>query len=261
MNIESTGSPLRPVAPRRMRDLPPSERPYERAEREGVARLTDAELIAIVLRTGDTQHSALELAYLLLSLPDQRPGLRRLVEMAPEELQRLPGIGRSKSLQLLAAVELGRRVATTAPEPATALSSPALVVASVGAALRDLATEQLQVLLIDAKNRLIRSMRISEGGLAAMVIEPRDVFREAVRANAAGMILVHNHPSGDPSPSPQDIEGTRKLLSASAILGIRLQDHLIIGREGYVSLREKTLLWEEHKVALEVAERKRQARR
>ncbi|MDI9470284.1 MAG: DNA repair protein RadC [Bacillota bacterium] len=227
----------------RMQELPPGERPYERAERFGVRALTDAELLALILRSGDRHLNALDLAYALLTLPGHEEGLERFNHISVEELRALPGIGRIKSLQLLAAVELGRRTSQSQPDRSAQLSSPEQVAAVVGPDMRGLANEQLRVLLLDAKNRLIRSARVSEGGLASLMIDPRDVFREAIRANAAGLILVHNHPSGDPSPSAQDIKATEALLAASRLLGVRLQDHMIIGHEGYVSLREQTTLW------------------
>lgn len=216
-----------------MKELPLGERPYEKAESQGLETLSHAELVAIILTSGRGGETAVQTAQKLLVKTE---GLAGLLESSIEELREVPGIGRVKSIRVLAAIELGQRASSQRQlqvrEPA---SGPDDVIRYVEASMRYLAREEFHVLLLDTRNRIIKSVRISQGGLAAAVIHPRDVFREAVRANAAAMVLVHNHPSGDPSPSTADIESTRKFSDLGKMMGIPVLDHVIVGAESSAS--------------------------
>ena len=212
-----------------MKELPVSERPYEKAERKGIGSLSHAELLAVILVSGRGGETALQVAQKVLKASG---GLKGLLEMSPQELQDIPGIGRVKSIRTLAAVEIGQRaVAERKSEIRIEASGPDDVIKHVEATMRYLPREEFHVLLLDTRNRIIKSVKISQGGLAAAVIHPRDIFREAVKANAASIVLVHNHPSGDSSPSQADIESTRKFSELGKMMGIPVLDHVIVGAE------------------------------
>ncbi len=216
-----------------MKELPQSERPYEKAESQGLGALSHAELVAILLTSGRGGETAVQLAQKLLVMTE---GLAGLLDASPQELQQIPGIGQVKSIRVLAAVELGQRAASQRQLQTRARASgPDEVIAYVEASMRYLPREEFHVLLLDTRNRIIRSVRISQGGLAAAVIHPRDIFREAVKANAASMVLVHNHPSGDPSPSQADIESTHRFKELGKMMGIPVLDHVIVGAESSAS--------------------------
>jgi DNA repair protein RadC len=211
------------------------ERPRERLLAHGAALLTDAELVALLLGTGTRGRSAAVLARELL---DPR-GLAALAEAAPRELAAVSGIGVAKATQLLAACELGRRIAARPLRRGDRIASPEDVHRHFHARLRDAATEQFHTVLLDSRHRVIRSVLTSQGTLTASLVHPREVFRPALREAAAALVLVHNHPSGDPSPSPEDREITRRLAQAGTLLGIPVLDHVIVADRGFASLREQ----------------------
>ena len=218
-----------------MKDIPESERPYEKAESKGVRTLTNAELIAVLLTTGRTGETAVQTAQKALLMSG---GLSGLLDTSLEELQEVPGIGRVKSIRILAALELGQRaVSDRQRETRASADSPDDVIRYVEASMRYLPREEFHVLLLDTRNRIIKSVRISQGGLASAVIHPRDIFREAVKANAASIVLVHNHPSGDSAPSRADVESTRKFTKLGNMMGIPVLDHIIVGAESSSSFK------------------------
>ncbi len=228
-----------------LRSLPYWERPRERLARLGPGALSDAELLAILLRTGDgsAAASALDLARRLLAEGARRTGdpkraLRFLATASVQELSQLKGIGPAKAAQVKAGVELGRRVARDESLERTVVASPADVARYFLAELRDLEQEQLYALLVDGKGGIIACELISVGDLSGAPAHPREVFKAAVRQNAHAVILVHNHPSGDPTPSELDVAVTRRLAEAGRILGIEVLDHLVVGDNRYVSLRQ-----------------------
>ncbi len=219
-----------------IRDVPEEERPRERMIRLGAGMLSNAELIAILLRTGTSSESVVELGTRVLS---QAGGLRGLVGMTFNELIQFRGIGPAKAVQLLAGIELGRRISQMVPEERTAIRSPADAARLVMEEMRHLTQEHFVCLFLNTKNRVIDKECIFIGSLNTSVVHPREVFREAIRRSAAGVICIHNHPSGDPSPSQEDLNVTARLVEAGRIIGIELVDHLIIGDGCYISLKEK----------------------
>ncbi len=225
--------------------LPPRERPRERLARLGAAALSDAELLAILLRTGDAGSgaSALDLARQLLVYGTRRTGsedraLRFLATATVEELGQIRGIGPAKAAQVKAGVELGRRVVCDQTRAGAVIRNPSDAARLFMPQLRDLEQEHLYAVLVDAKGRVLSTDLVSVGGLSASMAHPREVFKAAVRKNAHAMVLVHNHPSGDPTPSPDDLAVTRRLVDAGRLLGIEVLDHIIIGDNRYASFRQ-----------------------
>ncbi len=230
-----------------MRDLGESERPRERLVRFGAASLSNAELVAILLRTGTSGASALDVAQRVLALGneegaprsgEQDLGLRHLVTSTIEELRGVPGVGQSKAAQLKAAVELGRRI-TSASAARACVRSPEDVSTLVMEEMRYLDREQFRIVLLDAKNHVLGVRIVSVGSLSSSIVHPREIFKEAIARSSAAIILVHNHPSGDPTPSQEDLEVTRRLVEAGRLLGIEVLDHIVVGDNRYVSFKEK----------------------
>lgn len=224
-----------------LKDLPLSERPRERLLAEGPGALSNADLIAIILRSGNRAESAVQLAERLLrSFGGQ---LKELAEAGTAELKAAArsGLGDAKVAQLRAAFELARRIEASPATPPS-LSSSCEVFQLMAPTFRDQKKETFWVLLLDIKNRCLKREKVSEGSLTASIVHPREVFRPAIRESAAAIICVHNHPSGDPSPSVEDIQITERLKETSKIVGIKLLDHIIIGGSRYKSLADEGLL-------------------
>jgi len=211
------------------------DRPRERLLAHGAAPLSDAELLALLLRTGVRGRSATSLARELLG----PSGLAGLAQAAPHELAAVAGIGPAKAAAVLAALELGRRLAAKPLRRGEKLGSPEDVHRHFHARLRDAPTEQFHIVLLDSRHRVMRSVLTSQGTLTASLVHPREVFRPALRESAAAVVLVHNHPSGDPAPSHEDREITRRLARAGSLLGVPVLDHVIVADRGYASLREQ----------------------
>jgi len=222
-----------------LRDVPVEERPRERMMKYGAHALNNAELLAILLRTGTYSENAVGLAMKLLK---EIGGLRQLVDRSTEELMSIKGIGPAKALQLQAGIELGRRIARSVMEDRVVIRHPRDVAELLTEELRYLKKEHFVCLFLNTKNHVIGRETLSIGSLNASIVHPREVFLAAIKRSSASLICVHNHPSGDPSPSPEDIEITRRLSEAGAIIGIEVLDHVIIGDRDYVSLKEKGLL-------------------
>jgi len=219
-----------------IKHLPKMERPRERLSRLGPEALGTAELLAIILRTGISGANALVIADKLLV---RFTNLKELAGAAVEELAAIDGIGQSKAVRLKAAFELGRRVGAFVDSERPIIRGPQDVAALVIEKLRLLKQEVFKVLILNTKNVLLKIEKVTVGTLNASLIHPRELFRPAIRLGANSIILVHNHPSGDPAPSPEDIQVTRKLVSAGEIVGIEIQDHVIVGDSSYISLKEK----------------------
>jgi DNA repair protein RadC len=217
------------------RRLTRSEGPRERLRSRGVDALSSAELIALLLRTGARGHDALDVARTLLS---RSGGLDRLESAPACELAAVTGVGAAKAASLIAAFELGRRCACSHLPEGAALRSPEDVFRHFGPRLRRVSHERFVVVLLDGRHRVLGEEMVSQGTLTASLVHPREVFRPALRQSAAAVILVHNHPSGDPTPSAEDRAVTERLCQAGEILGIRVLDHVVVAERGYVSLRE-----------------------
>jgi len=224
-----------------IKDLPVDERPRERLARAGEGALSTAELLAIILRTGLGGENVLSLATRIISKYNGLPGLARA---SFAELQAEKGLGKAKTAQIKAALELGRRMLLAAPEDRFAVRAPADVAQLLMAEMAHLEQEHFCVLFLDTRNRLLGSETVYVGSLNASHIRVGEIFRDAVKRNCAAIIAVHNHPSGDPTPSPEDVAVTRQLVEAGKLLDIELLDHLIIGQQRFVSLRERGLGFE-----------------
>jgi DNA repair protein RadC len=222
----------------RITDIQESERPRERLVRLGAGALSDAELLAILLRVGVEGENALQLAQRLLHSLGGIPGLHRA---SIEEVRSQKGIGLAKAAQIKAAVELGRRLNVAAPEERPAISSPADAAGLVQYEMSALEQEELRVILLDTRNRVLKMETVYRGSLNSSQIRVGEMFKQAIRTNAAAMIAVHNHPSGDPTPSPDDVAVTRALIQAGKLLDIEVLDHLVIGAGRFVSLKERGL--------------------
>jgi DNA repair protein RadC len=221
-----------------IKDLPARERPRERLARCGEGALSTSELLVIILRTGVGGESALAMARRLLSTYGDLPGLA-LASFA--ELRAERGLGNAKTEQLKAAVELGRRLLLATPEDRFIVRSPSDVAQLLMAEMAHLEQEHFRVLYLDTRNRLLGSETVYIGSLNASHIRVAGIFRDAIKQNCAAIIVAHNHPSGDPSPSREDVEVTRQLIAAGTLLGIELLDHLVLGQQRFVSLRERGL--------------------
>ncbi|MFD2612567.1 RadC family protein [Paenibacillus gansuensis] len=222
-----------------LRDVPNEDRPRERMLQFGASALSNAELLAILLRTGTIAESAVRLAQRVLQ---EAGGLRDLVDFRTEELIRIKGIGSAKALQIQAGIELGRRLAKTALPDVVTVRSPEDAANYCMEDMRYLKKEHFVCLFLNTKNHIIGQETLSMGSLNASIVHPREVFRAAIQRSSASLICVHNHPSGDPSPSPEDIGMTRRLIEAGEIIGIDVLDHIIIGDQRYVSLKQQGLL-------------------
>lgn len=224
---------------RSVRDWPAGERPREKMLRRGPTALTDAELLALVLRTGAGRVTALDLAREVLV---GGRSLRALGSRTPGELMRIRGIGPAKAAELVAAFELGRRAQAEPEEEWPIIRSPEDVARCMVPLLRDRVNEVFFVLLLDAKNALRSQVEISSGTLNASLVHPREVYKAAIDQRAASIVVVHNHPSGNPDPSREDAEVTRQLAEAGRIVGIPLHDHVIVAGDRFTSMAEKGLL-------------------
>lgn len=222
-----------------IRDFPQDERPRERLIQSGAASLSNQELLAILLRTGTKSESVLQLSNRLLTSFD---GLNLLKDASLEEITKTKGIGLAKAVQIMAAVELGRRIGNLAFDDRYSIRSPEDGANYVMNDMRFLAQEHFVCLYLNTKNQVLHKQTIFIGSLNASIVHPREVFKEAFRRSAASIICVHNHPSGDPTPSREDIEVTKRLVECGHIIGIDILDHLIIGEKKFISLKEKGYL-------------------
>ncbi len=222
----------------KIKDIPNDDRPYERCLREGPERLSDTELLSILLRTGSKELNSLELASSILALNYPNDGILGLLHLSLPEFMSVKGIGKVKGIQLLCVGELSRRIwKRKAREQVRIFQTPDAV-----ANMRHIKQEQYYIMLLNTRQGLIRDILISQGTVNASLASPREIFIEALRYQAVSLILVHNHPSGNPEPSMEDIALTRRVFEAGQLIGIHLQDHVIIGEHTYVSMKERGLL-------------------
>mgnify|MGYP001004180349 CR=1 FL=1 len=228
---------------RTMKDIPTEERPYEKCLSEGPEGLSDAELLSIIIRTGSREDSSLELAQKILALNYPKRGILGLLHHSLDELMQIKGIGRVKGAQLLCIGELSKRIWKQAAVSETMnFCSPMDVANYFVEDMRHQEQELVYIMLLNTRGALIRDILISQGTVNSSVVSPREIFIEAVKHRAVSLVLVHNHPSGDPSPSKQDLSLTRRVKEAGDLIGIRLLDHVIIGDNSYVSLKERGVL-------------------
>jgi DNA repair protein RadC len=217
-----------------MKSVATHDRPREKLQRLGAAALGDNELLAIVLGQGRARASALDLANMMLA----EGGLRALSRARQDDLQRVPGIGAARAAQVMAAIELGRRSLTRSDDARLQLNSPRSVAEYLLPQFGNRPVEQFGVLSLDTKHRVIRASILSVGSLDTSIVHPREVFREATASGAAAVVLFHNHPSGDPEPSVDDVRLTERLMAAGILMGIDVLDHVILADVKYFSFRE-----------------------
>lgn len=222
-----------------IKEWPAPERPRERLHLDGAGALATRELLAILIGSGREGSSAVDVAGQLLRTADG--SLRRLAAAAPGELSAVQGIGPAVAARVCAALELGRRLAREGPLERTRIDGPRDVYDRCAPALRDQSQEEFRVLMLNTQHAVVRELIITRGTLDTSVVHPREVFRAAITESAAALILVHNHPSGDPTPSPEDLLVTRQLAEAGRLLGIPVLDHVVIGDGRYVSFVETGL--------------------
>lgn len=222
-----------------IKDVPKEDRPRERLLKFGPSHLSNQEIIAILLRSGTRNESVVSLASRVLM---HFEGLKLLRDATIEELTSIKGIGIAKGVLILSALELGKRMNEYRPNERYVIRSPEDGADYVMEEMRSLRQEHFVVLFLDTKNQIIHKQTIFIGSLNASIVHPREVYREAVKRSAASIICIHNHPSGDPTPSQEDIHVTRRIVESGKIIGIELLDHLIIGDRKFISLKEKGYL-------------------
>ena len=221
----------------RIKDIPPENRPRERLEKNGVHVLSDAELLAIIFKTGNKEENAIVMSDRLIT----KYGLGKLNELSLKELQEIKGIGPAKSMQIKALFEFNKRY-SLAKRDGEPIKSARDVFEYASQRLITNQQETFMILLLDSKNRIVKDEVISIGTLNASIIHPREVFKSAIRESANSIILVHNHPSGDPEPSVEDEQITKKLFEAGELLNIKILDHVIVGKDKFWSFKERSVL-------------------
>ncbi len=229
-----------PIYSTAVREMPEEDRPRERLERVGPEALRDAELLAILFRSGTRSKGAVALAEELLR--HFNGSLRTISQSSLEELQEVDGLGRVKAIEIKAALELGRRLATYSEKRRTKINVAEDAAKLLMNEFKDYEDEHFKCILVTTKNEVIKCVEVSRGGIDGTHAVPRDVFRMAVRLGAMGVILCHNHPSGDPEPSRDDLLITKRLQESGELLGVRVVDHIIFGDDRWVSLRERGLM-------------------
>ena len=222
-----------------MKNMPLEERPRERLLSLGAEKVSNAELLAIILGTGSLKESALDLAQRILARAGE---LRELPYLCVEELMEIKGIGPVKAVQVKASLELGRRMVVASRGYNVDITSPVDVFNYMMEEMRYLEQEEFRIILLNIKNKVIGAETVFRGSLNSSIVHPREIFRLALRKSAASLILLHNHPSGDPTPSNEDINVTRRMVEAGEIMGVNILDHIIMGEGRFLSFREKGLI-------------------
>jgi len=223
----------------RLKDLPEDLQPRERLHQFGVEALSNRDILAIVLRIGSKGENVLELADRILA---EAGGLIGLAKLSVHELEQVHGMGPAKTAQVKAALELGKRSVCSDPMTRPAINSPGDVADLVMEEMRGLDREHFRIMHLSTRNHVLGIIPVSIGSLNSSIVHPRECFKEAIRRNANTIILLHNHPSGDPSPSREDLDITRRLVEGGKILGIEVLDHVIIGDKRYISLKEQNMM-------------------
>ena len=225
-----------------VKELPVTERPYEKCEKYGPMALSDAELLAVIIRTGSRSERSIDLASRVLNYNPNNPGLIGLNYMTLKELMSIHGIGRVKAIQLLCLTELSKRMAKTTKKDTMQFINPEVVANYYMQDLRHLQQEKVILLMLDTKSKMIKDMEMTSGTVNASLLSPREILLTSLKYEAVNIIILHNHPSGDPTPSREDIHSTKRLREAGNLVGIKLMDHIIIGDNRYISLGEEGYL-------------------
>ena len=225
-----------------IKELPENERPYEKCEKYGPQVLSDSELLAIIIKTGNKNERSTELAYRILQMKEGRYGISVLNHVSFRELTSIKGVGRVKAIQLLSLTELSKRMSEDIRREGICFSDSDSVAGFFMERMRHLEREETRVVFLDSRLKMIKDMVLFSGTVGQSPMEPREILREALRADAVCFFLLHNHPSGDPTPSEADIKATVRVKEAGNTVGIRLKDHIIIGDNKYISLKDRGLL-------------------
>lgn len=225
-----------------VKNLPSSEQPYEKLEHQGSETLSDAELLAIIIRTSTNKERSVDVAYRLLNKAEKGNGLLALNQMTLKELMEINGIGKVKAIQLKAVAELAKRISKADRSHTSCFTSPRQIADYYMEDMRHLQHEEILLIMMNTKNQIIKEERISVGTVNASILSPREVYVHALSNRAVHIVLLHNHPSGDPTPSREDIQITGTIKKAGELIGIGLMDHIIIGDNKYISLKEKGFL-------------------
>ncbi|MFI3172201.1 MAG: DNA repair protein RadC [Eubacteriales bacterium] len=225
-----------------MKDIPTQERPYEKCEKLGASSLSDSELLAVILRNGTRGLTALELANHLLYSKFKQNGIINIHQWTYHQLLRVKGVGNVKALQILCIAELAKRLSKAYAAPGLSFQNPASIAEYYMEDLRHCSQENMKLLFLNTRSKLIGEKILTKGTVNSTVVSPREMFIDALHMGAVSIILLHNHPSGDPTPSKQDILITKRIQEAGDLIGINLLDHIIIGDNCYISFCEKKIL-------------------
>ncbi len=221
-----------------VKNMPRLERPYEKCLAFGPSSLSDAELLAVILKTGAKNKTSIELAREIIALNEKYEGLAGMHHLSYEQLMSVRGIGNAKAVQILCLCEIASRISTSMAKERMEFDSPESIAVYLMEEMRYLEKEEVRILMFDGKHGLIRESTVSMGTVNAALSSPREVFLEALKFQAVYIILIHNHPSGDPTPSHQDVLLTKQMMKAGMLIGIELSDHIIIGNQKFYSFRE-----------------------
>lgn len=226
----------------KMKDMAEEERPYEKCLRYGAGRLSNVELLAVLLRTGTKGMNSLELAKSILEAPSGEETLLNIHQITLQKLKRLRGIGKVKAVQILCLSELAKRLAKASAKEGLVFHLPVTIAEYYMEEMRHQKQEHMKLLMLDTKSKLLGESNISKGTVNASLVSPRELFIEALDCGAVSIILLHNHPSGDPTPSQADILFTKRVKEAGELIGISLLDHIIIGNNCYISFAEQNMI-------------------
>lgn len=225
-----------------MKGLPEEERPYEKCQKNGPKVLSDTELLAVILRTGTTGKTALELAQDILYNEGRERGVLNIHQWTFQELIRMKGVGKVKAIQILCISELAKRLSKAKVAPTLSFNNPASIAEFYMEEMRHEKQEVVKLLLLNTKSKFLGTIDISKGTVNGSALSPREIFIEALQMGAVNIVLLHNHPSGDPTPSKEDILLTKRVKCAGEMIGIDLVDHIIIGNHSYTSFAEKNII-------------------
>ena len=226
----------------KMKEMAEEERPYEKCLRYGAGRLSNVELLAVLLRTGTKGMNSLELARSILEAPSGEETLLNIHQITLQKLKRLRGIGKVKAVQILCLSELAKRLAKASAKEGLVFHLPVTIAEYYMEEMRHQKQEHMKLLMLDTKSKLLGESNISKGTVNASLVSPRELFIEALDCGAVSIILLHNHPSGDPTPSQADILFTKRVKEAGELIGILLLDHIIIGNNCYISFAEQNMI-------------------